>query len=464
MGHEATEEQLPDTLEPGDIAACLRVLEQAGAAPDDPRWAEVRDAATRVHRAYKKRRKVERRAERLSRDRAVLAATERHREQAPPPEPPNADADSRRVIGELAVARPCYVCRAPYRLVSWDYHRLCPDCAEYNRRRRHARCSLRGRRAVVTGGRIKIGFHTAVKMLRDDAEVVVTTRFPRDAARRFAAVPDSAEWLPRLRVYGVDFLDPAAVDSFLADLHRRFDHLDILVNNAAQTIRRPTAYYREVRAGEREPLTGSAAEVDVASADTDHRLDTGTPAGTVAPAPEWFPAGRVDESGEPVDLRPRNSWRLRAHEVDPAEWLECHVVNAFVPFVLTARLRGLLESSPWPDRYVVQVSAMEGAFSSRGYKSRHHPHTNMAKASLNMLTRTSAVDYAASGIHMNSVDTGWVTEESPHPIKTSLREAGLRPPLDVVDGAARVYDPVVRGVNGDPVSGRFLKDYQAVEW
>ncbi|MGK5558761.1 SDR family oxidoreductase, partial [Actinomadura kijaniata] len=177
-----------------------------------------------------------------------------------------------------------------------------------------------------------------------------------------------------------------------------------------------------------------------------------------------FPAGRVDETGQPLDLRDRNSWVLRLHEVDPAEWMEVQLVNAFAPFLLTSRLRGLMEASPFPDRYVVQVSAMEGSFSRRG-KTVRHPHTNMAKAALNMLTRTSAADYAASGIHMTSVDTGWVTDERPHPGKQAQRAAGFRPPLDVIDGAARVYDPVVRGVGGgERLSGLFLKDYRPVEW
>ncbi len=131
--------------------------------------------------------------------------------------------------------------------------------------------------------------------------------------------------------------------------------------------------------------------------------------------------------------------------------------------LLTGRLRGLMEASPHHDRHIVQVSAMEGSF-SREHKTVRHAHTNMAKASLNMLTRTAAADYAASGIYMNSVDTGWVTDERPHPIKTALREAGFRPPLDVIDGAARIYDPVVRGVSGHPVSGLFLKDYRSVNW
>ncbi|XVQ08377.1 SDR family NAD(P)-dependent oxidoreductase [Spirillospora sp. CA-255316] len=506
-----------------DLEACLRVLaslpEHDSDEAADPRWRHVWQAVERAHRDVKKARKTARRAERRDHDRAATEATARFRDQdpapapAPAPEPsapsppaaspaaasPAASAPAtpgppRRTLGG---ARHCYVCKAPYRELHPEYHMLCPECAAENMARRFARCDLRGRRAVVTGGRVKIGFQVALKLLRDGAEVLVTTRFPRDAARRFAEVPDAGDWLDRLQVHGVDLLDLPGVAGLLRMAHERYDHLDILINNAAQTIRRPAAYHREVRAGEAEPLTGLAARVRV-TGDAAGALAEGAPrelqpagdaasgpsaasAASVVPAlaalpalpslegPEpaaleaLFPAGRTDETGQPLDLRDRNSWTLRLHEVDPGEWLEVQMVNAFAPFLLTSRLRGLLEASPWPDRYVVQVSAMEGSF-SRKDKTVRHPHTNMAKASLNMLTRTAAADYAASGIHMTSVDTGWVTDERPHPSKQAQRAAGFRPPLDVIDGAARVYDPVVRGVGGERLSGLFLKDYRPVEW
>ncbi|WP_218004949.1 SDR family NAD(P)-dependent oxidoreductase [Actinomadura macra] len=465
--------QAPD---PADLAACLRLLELArSASPDDPRWRTVHEAAAQVHRAGKKARKAARSAERRSNDLALLAATTRFQDQNPSPDArPAAGADARPPrAGQrvLAAARRCYVCKAPFRDVHPDYHQLCPACARENAARRNARCDLRGRRAVVTGGRVKIGFQVALKLLRDGAEVLVTTRFPRDAARRFAAVDDCGDWLGRLHVHGVDLLDLPGVAGLLEAVHARFDHLDVLVNNAAQTVRRPAAYHRDVRAAEALPLTGPAARVDVAQAAPGTALAPG-PGATLAPGAmadlalrddALFPSGRTDETGEPLDLRARNSWNLRLHEVDPAEWAEVQMVNAFAPFLLTARLRGLLEASPWPDRYVVQVSAMEGSF-SRVHKTVRHPHTNMAKASLNMMTRTSAADYAAAGIHMTSVDTGWVTDERPHPGKLAQRAAGFRPPLDVIDGAARVYDPIVRGVGGERLSGLFLKDYRPVEW
>ncbi|MFI0352708.1 SDR family NAD(P)-dependent oxidoreductase [Actinomadura sp. 9N407] len=447
-----------------DIETCLRVLTWARTAdPGDPRRREVSEAATLLYQVARKARKVERRAERRHRDRELLAATTRYREQDPGPAEAPAPPAERATIGTLNEPRRCYVCKIHYLEIHPDYHLLCAPCAEENLARRHARCDLAGRRAIVTGGRVKIGFQVALKLLRDGAEVMVTTRFPRDAARRFAEVPDASDWIGRLHVHGVDLLDLPAVAGLLRTAHERFDHLDILINNAAQTIRRPAAYHREVRAAERAALTGPAARIEV----TDERDGTLLPATTGAePAAveALFPAGRTDETGQPLDLRERNSWSLRLHEVDPGEWLEVQMVNAFAPFLLTSRLRGLMEASPWPDRYVVQVSAMEGSFSRRG-KTVRHPHTNMAKASLNMMTRTSAADYAASGIHMTSVDTGWVTDERAHPVKLAQREAGFRPPLDVIDGAARVYDPVVRGAGGgERLSGLFLKDYRPVEW
>jgi NAD(P)-dependent dehydrogenase (short-subunit alcohol dehydrogenase family) len=310
---------------------------------------------------------------------------------------------------------------------------------------------------------VKIGFHTALKLLRDGAEVLVTTRFPRDAARRFAAVPDAGDWTDRLWIHGVDFLDLSGVLGLVDAVRERWVTLDILVNNAAQTIARPPEYHREVRAAEATPLHGRSASIALTGGAARPPRAIRGPDVLDAQLHGWFPVGQRDETGEPLDLRPSNSWVLRVDEVSPREWLEVHVVNAFVPFLLTGHLRPLLRRSPHPDRYVVQVSAMEGSF-ARERKTARHPHTNMAKAGLNMLTRTVAQEYADEGIYMSSVDTGWVTDERPHASKQGHRASGFRPPLDVIDGAARVYDPILRGIGGDPVHGVFLKDYGTVAW
>jgi len=306
----------------------------------------------------------------------------------------------------------------------------------------------------------------ALKLLRAGAEVTVTTRFPVDAQHRFAAEPDAPEWIARLAIIGADFLRGDDVARVIESVRQRWGHLDILVNNAAQTIQRPAEYFREVSAGEERasPALGpvvlssrglAPAHSNAAQLHTAALTDSGFLAA--------FPAGEIDETGEQLDLRNENSWSLHLHDVEPTEWIESHVVSALVPFLLIRGLRSHLLGSPNEDRYVVNVSAMEGNF-SRPTKTPRHPHTNAAKAALNMITRTSGESYAADGIHMTSVDTGWITDERAHPEKCEQRDIGFRPPLDVVDGAARICHPIFAGINGTRFSGVFLKDYEVSQW
>ncbi len=435
-----------------ELAICLRVLASGVSNPDLDR------AIVQAHRRVKKSAKSRRSAQTRAHDREIVSQARRFQEEIPDTTP--AIEATGETAGVLLRMRRCYVCKGQFREADIDYHLLCPGCAEDNRVRRSARCDLTGRTALITGGRVKLGFHTALKLLRDGAEVIVSTRFPKDAAKRFAEVPDAADWAGRLHLHGTDLLDLTAITVLIETVHERFPGgLDILINNAAQTLYRPPEYHREVRTAEAQSLTGAAARLSV----TASQPSTVDAANLPALIEHYFPAGLTDETGQPLDLRPRNSWVLRDADVSPGEWLQAHVVNAFAPFLLTSRLRPLMEKSPFADRYVVQVSAMEGSYTHPN-KTHRHPHTNMAKAALNMLTRTVSGDYASAGIHMNSVDTGWVTDENPHPAKMSARDKGFRPPLDVIDGAARVYDPIVRGVLGEPMSGHFLKDYRSVPW
>jgi NAD(P)-dependent dehydrogenase (short-subunit alcohol dehydrogenase family) len=159
-----------------------------------------------------------------------------------------------------------------------------------------------------------------------------------------------------------------------------------------------------------------------------------------------------------------NSWTQRVHEVDAMELLEVQLCNQTAPFILVSRLRASLAASPARRTYIVNVSAMEGQFGRR-YKGPGHPHTNMSKAALNMLTRTSSAEMLETdGILMTAVDTGWITDERPHTTKVRLAEEGFKAPLDLVDGAARVYDPIVRGEAGEDIHGVFLKDYVVSAW
>jgi NAD(P)-dependent dehydrogenase (short-subunit alcohol dehydrogenase family) len=175
----------------------------------------------------------------------------------------------------------------------------------------------------------------------------------------------------------------------------------------------------------------------------------------------------VDAGGLLPDLQHNNSWTQKVEEVDPLELLEVQLCNSTAPFILISRLRPAMRAAVAAGArraYVVNVSAMEGQFSRR-YKGPGHPHTNMAKAALNMLTRTSAGEmFETDRILMSAVDTGWITDERPHEEKLRIAAEGWHAPLDLVDGAARVYDPIVRGEAGEDLYGCFVKDYEPSPW
>ncbi len=352
----------------------------------------------------------------------------------------------------LYKASRCYVCKQKFKELHFFYHLLCSKCGEFNYQKRKQTTELNDRVALITGGRIKIGFELGVKMLRDGASLIVTTRFPQDAQKRYEQVEDYTDWKNRLHIYGLDLRNIPQVEQFIQHLYQEFDYLDILINNAAQTIKRPLAFYQHLLEGEQQNYL-----IEASKKDGGHQL---------AVYEQYFPAEQYDKDQQQVDLRPENSWVVKLEEVDTMEMLEVQLVNVTAPFLLNARLRKLMEQSPFERKFIINVSAMEGQF-YKTYKSANHPHTNMAKASLNMMTRTSAADYAKAGIFMNSVDTGWITNENPHPKKEKMRDQHFVPPIDIVDGAARVYDPIVMGINDTnktPVFGLFLKDYRNVSW
>jgi NAD(P)-dependent dehydrogenase (short-subunit alcohol dehydrogenase family) len=422
----------------------------------------------------------------------------------PPPASPQGEPFEHPPAPKVGEERHCYTCKKDFTEIHHFYDQLCPACAELNYRKRTELADLSGRVALVTGGRVKIGYQAGLKLLRCGAHVIVTTRFSRDCAMRYAAEPDFGQWGHRLEVFGLDLRHTPSVEAFCSHLIGTRARLDFIVNNACQTVRRPPEFYAHMMehetavvdtmpervrkiVGSYEGLRGyhilpeaetamalqNAAEPSLVTRLTEVAgLTHAAELSQIRLLPEelaaqkdLFPQGRLDQDLQQVDLRGRNSWRLMLAEVPVVELLEVHLVNAVAPFVLNARLKPLMLRTANRDKHIVNVSAMEGQF-YRSFKTTRHPHTNMAKAALNMMTRTSAADYHADGIHMNSVDTGWVTDEDPAEIASrKTAEHRFHPPLDIVDGAARITDPIISGINtGRHVWGQFLKDYKPTNW
>jgi NAD(P)-dependent dehydrogenase (short-subunit alcohol dehydrogenase family) len=513
MGKEATEST--NQIDPDEVEKCIRLLKKLSEQPeilmDLPEAMRIelfrqagtlarpsrdqRDQRLKAKRKNKKQ-SVARKMRQTTSKTGIRSAREAHVFIAPK----RLETGGSDKFTRLVNPKSCYICNASFDLMHHFYDALCPSCSEFNYQKRFQTADLSGQVALITGSRLKIGYQATVMMLEAGATVIATTRFPVDSARRFAAEPRFSEWGDRLHIYGLDLRHIPSVELFAAHLQHAYERLDLILNNAAQTVRRPAGFYEHLMNHEMQAPNDLPRDLQLLlnnhcilkdQIQKIHAPDAGInmPVSWQAKGPgmgivasarlsqipysfdqniweeEIFPKGKLDADLQQIDLRETNSWRLRLGEIETAEMLEVQLVNAVAPFVLNNRLIPMMKRVNTGQKHIVNVTAMEGKF-HRFSKSERHPHTNMAKAALNMMTHTAAADLAKSGIYMNAVDTGWVTDEDPVHLSAQKQSVhDFQPPLDIVDGGARICDPFFDGINsGKHWCGKFLKDYFPIDW
>ena len=412
---------------------------------------------------------------------------------------------------QKVIFKNCYICKEKFGLdnIHSFYGNLCKKCGDYNYSFRTMKLDFTGRIAIVTGGRVKIGYYIATKLLSYGAKVLITSRFPKDALFKFQKDPDYEKWKNNLVVYPIDFRIFESTIKFVQFINDNFPHVDILINNAAQTIRRTASYYKyllpietkdlnkeddkkiikndfvnlqnQLKEGEKEQ-NPSKSKNEIKNALISLMDNKSKEYQEILPLSVIASQIRIMEEksqphvtvmggdGQPYDFsKGKNSWNFEFDEIPFQEFTEVQIINTWTPYYLCVKLKPLMMQSPFPDKYIVNVTSVEGIFNH--YKRSSHVHTNMAKAALNMFTRTCGSYLKDIGIYMTCVDTGWVSPMNEMNClldkdkKNSYENEFVNVPLDELDGAMRVLHPIIEGIkNKNYLFGILLKDYVKSPW
>lgn len=293
----------------------------------------------------------------------------------------------------------------------------CIKCGVLFQKFRHFTRDLSNQIALVTGARTKLGHQILLKLLRAGATVIGTTRYPKEAMKLFEQYSDYEQWKTRLNFYphGLDFDKPDLLDDLItleSTLRNDFGRLDILINCAAQTIR--------VREKTKQVACAENVPVDSITVKAQNRYG----------------------DAKFVDPNLSNSWQLRLQDLEQKEIEEVLRVNAVAPTLLIQQMIPLMEFSESP--YIINVHAKEGLFTID--KSGNHIHTNMAKASLAMLTKcllsSKLKTIKGTPFSIHGCDPGWFSIDEYY----EDHRPWIIPPLDEIDGAARILYPLFKNL------------------
>ena len=356
----------------------------------------------------------------------------------------------------------CYMCK---KYIKYNKNSMCQDCYSFNMMKRAEKKNLEGQIAIVTGARVKIGYYTSLKLLRCGVKVIATTRFPVDALKRYCNEFDFENWKDRLIIYAIDFRFLPSVNKFVDYILLNFNKIDIIINNAAQTVKRPPEYYEHLIEDEKNIMSSMIVYENYCNTNTNNLLEFKTESTNLAPLSvilnqvyigdeeridkKYFPLNKYDNDGQQIDLRKENSWNAKISDLSTVELVEVQVINSIVPSILISKLKKLMINNEHNSKHIINVQSPEGQFSIS--KSSVHPHTNMAKSALNQLTQTIANEFIKENIYVNSVDVGWAS---------SCLETFMDAPLTYEDSVARILDPIFT----EKYYGKLLKDFKVCNW
>lgn len=438
--------------------SCLRVLNELKEHPfQNPDNRLFSGLITKIHKQAKKQSKRNDYLQKKAADLAIIQASSIAKNALNNVTSYDAGERVNQSYTPLQLEKNCYACNSKYNLAHSFYNRLCPSCSELNYANRFREVDLTNRNVILTGGRVKIGYAAALKFLRANANLTLTTRFPAIALNQLQKEEDYDQWKDNLKVYGLDLRNLKAVEAFINDYRSEHEYLDILVNNAAQTIHYTDKYYLPILESEQKLLevykNHSLLSANTTEVTSQKMLLVQNETNTA-----------LNRFGNPIDEREKNSWNSTLEEVPVTELLEVNLINQISPYLLIKELSPLMKKSNFNHKFIVNVTSSEGQFSYDN-KTIFHPHTNMTKAALNMLTRTSAKEYQKHNILMSAVDVGWVSTGAKEVLRKKQFEEGYIPPLDSVDGASRIMHPIIEAIeNNRLIYGTLVKNYKEETW
>lgn len=438
--------------------SCLRVLNQLKDQPfQNPDNQLFSGLITKIHKQAKKQSKREDYLQKKKADLAVLQSSTISKNALANTTLYYDDEPVKQSFSQLQLEKNCYACNSKYSLAHSFYNRLCPSCSGVNYKNRFKEIDLTNRNVILTGGRVKIGYATALKFLRANANLTLTTRFPAIALSQLQKEKDYDQWKDNLKVYGLDLRNLKEVKEFINHYSNENEHLDILVNNAAQTIKYTDEYYLPILQSEQKLLKVYESSSLLSMNKTDVISKK-----MLSDAKEI--KIELNRFGNPIDDRNKNSWNSTLEEISMTEILEVNLINQISPYLLIKELSPLMKKSNFKYKFIINVTSSEGQFSYDN-KTIFHPHTNMTKAALNMLTRTSAKEYENYNILMSAVDVGWVSTGAKEILRKKQFDEGYIPPLDSVDGASRIMHPIIEAIeNENLIVGKLIKNYKEETW